>query len=156
MVDEWRQGEYLITTDKARMDVELIHDFLTHSYWAAKIPLETVKRSIEHSLAFGLFCGERQIGFARAVTDYATYAYIADVFVLEAYQRQGLGRWLMKVIIAHPQLQGLRRWSLVTKDAHALYESVGFSKLSAPERHMEMTFPDIYARAEASLKPETD
>lgn len=146
MVHEWRQGEYLITTDKEQLDISTIHGFLTTSYWAAGIPVETVKRSIEHSLNFGLFQRERQIGFARLITDYATYAYLSDVFILEPYRGRGLSKWLMQVIVAHPELQDLRRWTLFTRDAHELYRQVGFTSLVTPERAMERSFPDVYRR----------
>jgi GNAT superfamily N-acetyltransferase len=144
MVHEWQHGDYLITTDKERLDIATIHGFLTTSYWAAGIPIETVKRSIEHSLNFGLFQGAQQIGFARLITDYTTFAYLADVFILEPYRGRGLSKWLMQVIIAHPDLQGLRRWTLFTRDAHRLYRQVGFTSLPNPERAMERSFPDIY------------
>lgn len=144
MAEEWRQGEYLITTDPARMDLDVVHGFLSTCYWAAGIPRETVARSIAHSLPFGLFAGTRQIGFARVITDYATFAYIGDVFVLEDFRRRGLAHWLMRVVVEHPALQGLRRWSLATRDAHALYARVGFTSLSAPERWMELRHPDVY------------
>jgi GNAT superfamily N-acetyltransferase len=148
MNDEWHRDEYLISTDKSLLNVSMIHEFLASSYWAKGIPRDVVERSIENSLSFGLYKGQEQIGFARVITDYATYAYIGDVFVLEAYRGQGLGVWLMKVITSHPQLQGLRRWSLLTKDAHWLYERVGFTSISAPDRYMEKTVPNIYVRKE--------
>jgi GNAT superfamily N-acetyltransferase len=148
MAEEWRQGEYVISTDQSRLDVPLIHAFLTASYWAEGIPTEVVQRSIAGSLAFGVYQGERQIGFARVVTDYATFAYIADVFILEEFRGLGLARWLMEVIAAHPQMQGLRRWMLATRDAHGLYRAVGFVPLGAPERWMERRFPDVYRRAD--------
>ena len=144
MPDEWRRDEYLISTDCALLDLPTIHGFLTASYWAAGIPLDTVRRSIEHSLAFGLYHRDRQIGFARVITDHATFAYLADVFVLEAHRGQGLGHWLIETILAHPELQGLRRWTLATRDAHALYRSAGFTPLQAPERWMERHFPKVY------------
>ncbi|HEV2238313.1 MAG TPA: GNAT family N-acetyltransferase [Ktedonobacterales bacterium] len=147
MTDEWHQGEYRITTDPARMNLDVIHGYLTASYWAAGIPRETVARSIAHSLPFGLFAGDRQIGFARVITDYATFAYIGDVFVLADYRRRGLAHWLLRVVVEHPALQGLRRWSLATRDAHALYQSVGFTPLSAPERWMERRDADVYQRS---------
>jgi GNAT superfamily N-acetyltransferase len=153
MAEEWRQGEYLITTDPARMDLDVIHGFLTASYWAAGIPRETVARSIAHSLPFGLFAGVRQIGFARVITDHTTFAYIADVFVLEAYRRRGLAHWLMRSIVEHPDLQGLRRWVLATRDAHALYASVGFTPFSAPERWMERRNPDVYRASNQTGQP---
>ncbi len=144
MVHEWRRGEYLISTDRDRLDIATIHGFLTTSYWAAGVPIEIVKRSIEHSLNFGLFQDDRQVGFARVITDYTTFAYLADVFVLEPFRGRGLSKWLMQVIIAHPELQGLRRWMLLTRDAHGLYRQVGYTPLANPERCMERYFPDIY------------
>ena len=144
MVHEWRRGEYLISTDKERLDIATIHGFLTTSYWAAGVPIETVKRSIEHSLSFGLFQHDQQIGFARIITDYATFAYLADVFVLEPYRGRGLSKWLMQIIVAHPELQGLRKWTLFTRDAHGLYRQVGYTALANPERAMERNFPNIY------------
>ncbi|HXG68485.1 MAG TPA: GNAT family N-acetyltransferase, partial [Blastocatellia bacterium] len=110
MIQEWQRGPYTISADRSRLDLEVIHGYLSRSYWAARRPLETIKRSIEHSLAFGVYEGERQIGFTRVITDYATFAYLADVFILEEFRGQGLGKWLMEVISAHPELQGLRRW----------------------------------------------
>lgn len=147
MVHEWRQGEYLISTDKERLDIATIHGFLTTSYWAAGVPIEIVKRSIEHSLNFGLFQNDQQIGFARVITDYTTFAYLADVFILEPFRGRGLSKWLMQVIIDHPDLQGLRRWLLFTRDAHGLYRQVGYTSLANPERVMERNFPDIYKQS---------
>ena len=144
MVHEWRRGEYSISTDKGRLDVAVIHGFLTMSYWAAGVPMDVVKRSIEHSLAFGVFKEDQQVGFARVVTDYATFAYLGDVFILEPYRGRGLSKWLMEVIVGHPDLQGLRRWVLLTRDAHGLYGQVGFTEPSHPERYMERHFPDVY------------
>lgn len=140
----WTRGEYTISTEKKRLDVGVIHDFLTHSYWAAGIPLETVERSLEHSLAFGVYHGERQVGLARIITDYTTFAYLADVFILEEYRGRGLSKWLMKAVVEHPALQGLRRWILFTRDAHGLYEKVGFTASSTPERMMERLFANVY------------
>jgi GNAT superfamily N-acetyltransferase len=147
MTHEWQHAAYTISTDPTRLDLNIIHGFLTTSYWAAGVPMEVVQRSIDHSLPFGLYAGDRQIGFARVITDYATFAYLADVFVLEAYRGAGLGKWLVAVIVAHPDLQGLRRWMLATRDAHTLYGTVGFELLKAPERWMEKHVPDIYANA---------
>ena len=144
MVHEWRRGEYLISTDKSRLDLTLIHNFLTTSYWAAGIPLEVVRRSIEHSLSFGLYKEDQQIGYARVITDYATFAYLGDVFILEPFRGQGLSKWLMEVIVTHPELQGFRRWILLTKDAHGLYKKVGFTEVKTPERYMERFFLDVY------------
>lgn len=134
---EWQRGEHIISTDQRRLDVPLIHAFLTGSYWAAGVPLEVVERSLEHSLAFGLYRGAEQIGFARVVTDRATFAYLADVFVLEQHRGKGLGDWLVATVEEHPELQGLRRWMLATADAHPLYARHGFAPLREPSRFME-------------------
>ncbi len=149
MTHEWKRGEYLISTDKNRLDLAVIHDFLATSYWATGVPVDVVKRSIEHSLTFGVYKGEQQIGFARVITDYATYAYLSDVFILEPFRGQGLSKWLMDVIVAHPDLQGLRRWALHTRDAHGLYQKVGFSEPAYPDRYMERFFPNVYKGAES-------
>jgi GNAT superfamily N-acetyltransferase len=141
---EWRRGEFTISTDPARLDVAVIHGFLSGSYWAGGIPLEAVKRSIEHSLPFGLYHGRRQIGFARWITDHATFAYLGDVFVLESYRGQGLGSWLMEAVVSHPAVQGQRRWVLLTRDAHGLYARYGFAPLAAAERYMERRWPGVY------------
>lgn len=146
MIDEYRRGEFTISTEIARLDLNVIHEFLTTSYWAAGIPADVVKRSIEHSLPFGLYHHERQVGFARVITDYATFAYLADVFVIEGYRGQGLAKWLVEIIVAHPRLQGLRRWMLATRDAHALYRKVGFVELKSPEGWMERHFADAYTK----------
>lgn len=147
MIGEWRRGAYTISTDRARLDVGLVHKYLSESsYWAQGRPREVVERSIGHSLAFGVYLDERQVGFARVITDYATFAWIADVFVLEEYRGQGLGRWLSEVMIAHPDLQGFRRWALATKDAHELYRRVGFRELLRAERWMERCDPQTLER----------
>lgn len=147
MTGEWVRGEYTISTDRSRLDVELIHRYLSEaSYWAKGRPREVVERSIEYSLAFGIYLGERQVGFARVITDYATFAWIADVFVVEEFRGQGLGKWLSEVMIAHPDLQGFRRWALATKDAHELYRQVGFQELQRAERWMERRDPATVER----------
>ena len=150
---EWRRGEFTISTDPARLDLAAIHGFLNESYWAGGIPFETVKRSIEHSLPFGLYHGTRQIGFARWITDHATFAYLGDVFVLEAYRGQGLGSWLMEAVVSHPSVQGQRRWVLLTRDAHGLYARHGFAPLAAPERYMERRWTDVYRPTPAPPPP---
>ena len=142
MVHEWQRGQYRISTDKKQLDTELIHGFLSRrSYWATGRPMETVKRSIENSLVFGLYQGQSQVGFARVVTDYATFAWLADVFILEPSRGQGLGKWLVEVIVSHPDLHAIRRLVLATKDAHKLYSKVGFTQLNSPERWMERFSP---------------
>jgi len=130
-----------ISTDPSRFDLDVIRGYLARSYWAAGIPRETVERSIAGSLCFGAFDGDRQTGFARVVTDRATFAYLADVFVLEEFRGRGVATRLMQAIVAHPELQNLRRWLLVTRDAHPLYEKFGFRPLEKPERHMERVAP---------------
>jgi GNAT superfamily N-acetyltransferase len=148
---ERRRGDFLVTTDATRFDIEAIHAVLAASYWATGIPRALVERGIRGSLAFGLFEGERQIGFARAVTDGATYAYLADVYVETDRRGQGLGTWLVQCVLEHPDLQGLRRWSLATRDAHAVYEKLGFRPLAAPERMMEIVRPaaQLYGAGDA-------
>jgi GNAT superfamily N-acetyltransferase len=141
MAREWQRGAYLVTTDQARLDLEMVHGFLKTSYWAAGISADVVMRSVENSLAFGLFEGDEQVGFARVVTDYATFAYLADVFVLEAHRGRGLAKWMMEVITSHPRLQGFRRWMLATRDAHELYRRFGFAELERPEIFMEIVVP---------------
>lgn len=144
-VVEWRRGEILITTDQARIDLDVIHGFLTNSYWAKGIPREIVARSIEHSACFGVYDGSgAQVGFARVISDFATYAYVADVFVLESHRGRGLGKFLMECIRQHPALHGLRRWSLSTRDAHGLYEQSGFTPLKFPETSMEILRLNAY------------
>lgn len=136
--------EFTISTDKSRLDLKLIHEFLTTCYWAEGIPRDAVKKSIDNSLCFGVFEGGQQVGFARVISDRATYAYIGDVFILESHRGCGLGKKLMAAIMGHPELQGLRRWSLVTRDAHGLYEQFGFTSLTNPRRYMECHDPDVY------------
>jgi GNAT superfamily N-acetyltransferase len=144
--EEYRRSEFLISTDRGRLDLDLIHGFLTECYWAKGIPREVVLRSIENSLCFGVYSGNQQVGFARVISDYATYAYIGDVFILESQRGRGLGKWLMQCIMEHPRLQGLRRWSLATQDAHGLYAQSGFTPLKAPERFMEIYDAEVYKR----------
>jgi GNAT superfamily N-acetyltransferase len=136
---------YEISTDKARLDVEMIHAFLTEeSYWAKTRSREQTRMAIENSLCFGLYYRGRQIGFARVVSDFATFAYLGDVFILSDFRGQGLSKKLMDAIVSHADLQGLRRWLLATRDAHGLYEQFEFSSLKFPERWMERTAPDAY------------
>ena len=138
MTSEWRRDEYTISTNRERLNVSLIHDFLSNtSYWAKGRSLEIVQHSIENSLNFGVYKGDEQVGFARVVTDYATFAWLADVFVLDAHRGHGLSKWLIEVIVTHPQLQGFRRWVLATRDAQELYRRFGFTELNDPQRWME-------------------
>ena len=151
MEHEWRRGDYVISTDQTKLDFEVIYHFLTTSYWAKDISLERVKRALEHSLVFGLYRENQQVGFARLVTDYATFAYLDDVFIVEAFRGQGLSIWLLNVIRAHPDVQGLRRWLLLTADAQGLYQKVGFSAPQRPERFMEIFIPDTYTQEKNAL-----
>ncbi len=134
----------LVSTDKSKLDLAVIHGFLSQSYWAEGVPLEVIKKSIAHSLCFGVYDGDQQIGFARVISDFATFAYLADVFILESYRGRGLAKLLMREIMSHPELQGLRRFTLATKDAHDLYKQFGFTELVRPDRHMEIARPGIY------------
>ena len=144
MSQSWEFDEYSISTDRSRLDIGLIHDYLSNtSYWAAGRSLEVVQRSIENSLPFGLYKGSEQVGFARVVTDYATFAWIADVFVLPEHRGRGLSKRMMEVMLSDPRLQGFRRWVLSTKDAHGLYERFGFIKLHRPDRWMERPDPNM-------------
>jgi GNAT superfamily N-acetyltransferase len=145
MFQEHRRGEFLVSTDPAKLDVEVIHRYLAEeSYWARGMTLATLRRAVAHSLCFGLYAGEKQIGFARVISDYATYAYLSDVFVLDGYRGQGLGQWLLACVVAHPELQSLRRFGLTTRDAQALYARLGWRPLRYPERHMERLPEDYY------------
>ena len=140
------QGEYLISTDKEKLDADFIHRFLSgESYWAKNISLEAVKRSIEHSLCYGVYHNGNQVGYAKVITDFTTTAYIGDVFITPEYRRRGLSKWLMETIVSHPEMQGLRRWVLATADAHSLYEKSGFKPLAKPDRWMERHKPDAYS-----------
>ena len=139
------RGEFEIDTDRSRLQVDVIHAFLRdESYWARERTLEQTKTAIENSICFGLYLGERQIGFARVVSDKATFAYVGDVFVIEEFRGRGLSKWLMQVIVEYPELQGLRRWVLATRDAHGLYRQFDFAELRFPERWMEKTAPNAY------------
>lgn len=138
------KNQFTITTEKEKFDVEFIHSFLTRSYWAEGISKEVIKRSIDGALCFGLFENDKQIGFARTITDKATFAYLADVFIIEEYRGRGLSKWLMEVLMSHPSLQGLRRMMLATKDAHGLYEKFGFTALNNVDRWMQINDPNVY------------
>ena len=133
-----------ISTDKSKLDIATIHRFLSTSYWAESIPVEVVRKSIEHSLCFGVYDDGNQIGFARVISDFATFAYLADVFILESHRGLGLSKLLMREIMDHPDLQGLRRFALMTRDAHGLYRRFGFKEASRPDYQMEIVRPGIY------------
>ncbi len=139
------KGSYSLTADRGRIDVEAVHAFLTRSFWASGISRELVAKSIAHSLCFGVFDRQAQVAFARVVTDRATYAYLCDVYVLAAYRGKGLATWMMAFVMKHPDLQGLRRFQLVTRDAHALYRPLGFTAPGHPERQMELFRPGLYS-----------
>lgn len=154
----WRRDEFVVDTDRARVDLDVVHGFLSTCYWAQGIPRDVVRRSIEGALCFGIYReggdplepptareGE-QVGFARVVSDCATYAYVGDVFVLEPWRGRGLSKWLMECMTSHPDLQGLRRWVLATRDAHDLYRRFGFTEIAHPERWMHRWDPDVYRR----------
>ena len=143
----WQQGDYSVSTDPARLDLPAIHAYLSRSYWSPGIPREVVERAAANSLCFGLYRGAEQVGFARVVTDRATFAYLCDVYVLESHRGRGLSKWLMQLVAAHPDLQGLRRFMLGTKDAHGLYAQYGFTPLANPARMMEILKPDVYQQA---------
>lgn len=140
---------YEVTSDIARFDVEAIHAALSRMYWSIDVPREIVERAMANSLCFGVLCDGSQVAFARVITDRATFAYLADVYVLEAHRGRGLSKRMMESIVAHPELQGLRRWLLATRDAHGLYEQFGFRPLSAPDRLMEIVRPNLYRAGEA-------
>lgn len=145
MVYEIVKDDYLVSDDNGRLDVEVIHHFLSvESYWAENIPRTVVEKSIAHSLCFGVYHQGRQVGFARLITDRATYGYLADVFIIVLYRGKGLSKWLIECILAHPDLQGLRRISLATRDAHELYRQFGFGPLEDAAKFMQIRRPTIY------------
>jgi len=142
---ERQNGEFTISTDRSRLQLDVIQAFMSEeSYWAKSRTLEQTRAAIENSICFGVYEGERQIGFARVVSDQATFAYLGDVFILNEFRGRGLSKWLMETIVSHPDLQGLRRWLLATRDAHGLYSQFGFGPLRFPERWMERPAPDAY------------
>ena len=141
---EWTKNDFIITIDKSKIEATYVHHFLSHSYWAKDIPMETVQKSIEGSLCFSVFYPNQQIGFARVITDEATFAYLADVFIDENFRGRGLSKWLMEIIVSYPSLQGLRRFLLATRDAHDLYKQFGFESLKNTDRWMEIHKPDVY------------
>ncbi|HLK27613.1 MAG TPA: GNAT family N-acetyltransferase [Puia sp.] len=148
----WNKEGFIISDDKKLLDIEYIHDYLSNkSYWSKNIPIQIVKKSIEGSICFGVYEKQNQIGFARVVSDKATFAYLGDVFIDENYRAKGLSKWLMEVIINYPDLQGMRRWMLGTLDAHTLYEKFGFKPLEEPTRFMHRHNPDVYVKKSDKL-----
>jgi GNAT superfamily N-acetyltransferase len=149
---EWQKENFTISTDKNKLDIPYIHRYLSkESYWAANVPLDIVQRSIDQSLCFGIYDGEKQIGFARIITDEATFGYLADVFIDVSYRGRGLSKWLIQVILELPFIPVLRRFMLATRDAHGLYEQFGFTPITMPELFMQIHRPDAY-KQEVSLK----
>jgi GNAT superfamily N-acetyltransferase len=144
---EHTAGEYVLSTDRARLDLDVVHAFLAHeSYWARGVPRAVVEKAVRHSLCVGVYCRGAQVGFARVVTDYATFGHVMDVFVLPEHRGKGLSKLLMQLIMRHPELQGFRIWTLGTADAHGLYAQFGFRASAHPERRMELVDPDVYKR----------
>ena len=142
--------DYKISTDPHRLNIDVIHKFLAEdSYWSPGIPRSVVERAIENSLCFGVYHGATQVGFARVVTDKSTVALLADLFVLKTHRGKGLSKWLMRCVVGHEDLQGLRRLLLLTSDAHGLYRQFGFEQLGNPSRFMEVLRQDIYRRRDA-------
>ena len=137
----------MISTDKSKLDIDVVHAFLTTTYWAEGIPKAVVEKSIEGSMCFGVFHLNKQVGFARMITDKATFAYLADVFIVPSARGRGLSKWLIETILSHPELQGLRRILLATRDAHTLYLKYGFSPLNIPERWMNIHYADVYKKS---------
>ena len=152
---EFQRGEFRLYSDPSRIDFDFVHNFLsTQSYWANGVTRETLVRALAHSLCFSLYHAAKPIGFARVITDTATYAYLDDVFVLAAYRGRGLGGWMLECVLAHPDLQGLRRFSLVTRDAQSFYAGHGWEPVRYPDRHMERLAPGFYpARANTNTPP---
>jgi N-acetylglutamate synthase-like GNAT family acetyltransferase len=144
MFETFERGEYLISTDPAKLDLDAIHAYLVRAYWSQGIPRKTVERAVANSLCFALLHGDAQVGFARVVTDSATFAYLCDVYILEDHRGKAVGKWMMECVMGHPSLQGLRRFSLATRDAHGLYRQFDFRALSNPDLIMEILRPDIY------------
>ncbi|MFZ1281903.1 MAG: GNAT family N-acetyltransferase [Ignavibacteriaceae bacterium] len=141
------KDDHCISTNRAKLDVNAIHNFLsTQSYWCQNIPIQTVIKSIDNSLNFGLYYKDKQIGYARIISDFSTMAYLADVYVLPEHRGKGLSKWMMQVIMSHPELQGLRRWMLLTADAHGLYKQFGWKEIANPDRYMELHNKNIYQK----------
>lgn len=137
---------YTISTDKSKLDLSVIHGFLSTSYWAEDIPVKIVLKAIDNSLCFGVYHENKQVGFARVISDYTTFAYLADVFIVESERGKGLSKWLMECILKHKQLQGLRNFCLLTRDAHSLYAQYGFENLAKPQNFMAIKKDDFYKK----------
>ena len=144
MTADIHRGEFTLSTDKSRLDIDCLHSFLSRSYWSQGLPRSVLEEAIAHSICFGLYLGSEQVGFARVITDRSTFAYLADVFIIPACRGKGLAKWLLQSIMKHEQLQGLRRFMLATRDAHALYRQFGFEPVLQPSRLMEILHPDPY------------
>jgi GNAT superfamily N-acetyltransferase len=144
MAYEVREGDVLISCDRSRLDVERVHAFLTNAYWSEGVSRETIERGIENSIPFSLYLEGEQVGFARVISDRASYAYLADVYIEEPHRGKGLSKLLMRAVMAHPELRGLRRWILGTRDAHGLYRQFGFTEMQRPERWMEKAAQGLY------------
>ena len=149
---QWSREGYTVSNDPLRIQLDVVHQFLRNSYWAQGVSREIVARSIAGSIVFGVYHGAQQVGFARVISDCATFAYLADVFVVETHRGQGLARWMMECILATPELQGLRRWLLVTRDAHALYRGVGFTPAEQPENLMEIRRTNLYLASQNGVE----
>lgn len=142
-----QKNEFQLSTDKTKLDLDAIHEFLsTKAYWCLNIPKEKVQTAIQNSLCFGVYHDTKQIGFARVISDFSTIAYLGDVYILEEYRGKGLSKWLMENVMNHPDLQGLRRWILLTGDAHGLYRQFGWTDIAAPSRWMELHNKDVYLK----------
>ena len=140
------KGDYLISTDKRKLDINAVHEFLSKkAYWCLNIPIDKVQTAIENSLCFGVYKAEKQIGFARVITDFSTIAYLGDVYILEEHRGKGISKWLIEIIMNHPQLQGLRRWILLTGDAHELYRKYGWTDIADPTKWMELHHKNVYS-----------
>ena len=145
-IEGYKKEKYSITTDKSKIDISVVHCFLTTSYWSEKISVEIVQKSIDNSLCFGVYSENKQIGFARVISDYATFAYLADVFIIDEERGKGLSKWLMECILSHHKLQGLRNFCLLTRDAHTLYERFGFKNIAEPKNFMSIKVEGIYKK----------
>ncbi|NLR79762.1 GNAT family N-acetyltransferase [Chitinophaga eiseniae] len=146
---EIHEGEYTVSTDRSRLDINAIHDYLSReSYWSQNIPFDIVKQSVENSIPFGVYHGQQQIGFARVITDNALFGYLADVYILTPHRGKGLSKLLMRIIMNHPVIKGLRRLLLITSDAHGLYRQFGFTEIPNPEKYMQVHIADLYTKKE--------